>query len=244
MTVVAGPVKSKLPTAPKLRRFPKRRDSLVAVGALSQLMERECSLRRRDARRFVIGWVIVAGAVLAFTAFGLTYISIGAPGSPPLGFARAMGVVGSVLVACTFPIALLTRKASRADMVDEFLNHGSRSSGGNDDPFIRLLLTIAMAGSLYGEFLVIDAVKSWWVRVRLRTVDRYRAATVLGSLMTNHAGIDPRMLLRHGESPLALRRTIAYLLACEWADISPAGDHLLLLSPARRALRESAFIAM
>jgi len=97
---------------------------------------------------------------------------------------------------------------------------------------------------LYGEFLVIDAVKSWCVRFRLRTVDRYRAATILGALMTNYAGIDPRLLLRHGEDPMALRRTIAYLLACEWADISAAGDHLLLLSPARRALREGAFIAM
>ena len=244
VSTITRPVRCKLPTAPKVRPLPNRRDSLVAVGALALLAERERTLRHRDARTFVIGWVVLAFAIVAVTAAGIGYIRFRAPGAPPLTFIHASSLVGTVLIACTFPIALLTRKASRADMVDQFMAEGCRPSGGNDDPFIRWVLVVALAGTLYGEFLIIDGVKSWFVRLRLRTVDRYRAATILGALMTNHAGIDPRLLIRHGENPLVLRRTIAYLLACEWADISPAGDHLLLLSPARRALREAPFIAM
>ncbi len=244
MATITEPVRCKLPTAPRVRPLPKRRDSLVAVGALAHLAERERMLRQRDARVFVIGWCVVAFAIVIVPAAGMAYIKFRAPGAPPLDFTRAVSVVGTVLIACTFPIALLTRKASRADMVDQFMAEGCRPNGGNDDPFIRWALVVALVGTLYGEFLIIDGIKSWLVRLRLRTVDRYRAATILGSLMTNHAGIDPRLLLRHGENPLVLRRTIAYLLACEWADISPAGDHLLLLSPARRALREAPFIAM
>ena len=242
--LAAQPVKSKRPTAPKVRPLPRRRDSLVAAGALALLSERERSLRLRDARVFVIGLLIVCGVIAALTAVGFAYLSVRTPGHPPLGFARAVLTVGAVMFAISFPIALLTRKASRADMVDEFMEQGVRANGGNCDPFIRLALVVAFVGTLYGEFLIIDAIKSLLVRVRLRSVDRYRVATILGALMTNHAGIDPRLLLRHGEDPLVLRRTIAYLLACEWADISPAGDHLLLLSPARRALRDAPFIAM
>ena len=174
----------------------------------------------------------------------MLFRSYRAPGHPPLDLARVVRVVGSVVIGCTFPIALLTRKTSRADTVDQFLEQSVRSNGDNCDPFIRSALVVGLVGTLYGEFLIIDVIKSLLVRLRLRSVDRYRAATILGALMTNHAGIDPRLLLRHGEDPLVLRRTIAYLLACEWADISPAGDHLLLLSPARRALREAPFIAM
>lgn len=129
-------------------------------------------------------------------------------------------------------------------MVDQFLAAGRHPTGCNDNAFLRWALMIALAGVLFGEFLLIDAFKSWLLRRRLRSVDRYRAAMILAALMTSHAGIDPRPLLRHGENPVALRRMIAYLLACEWADISPAGDHLILLSPARRALREAPFLAM
>ncbi len=99
-------------------------------------------------------------------------------------------------------------------------------------------MILILLGLLYGEFLVIDAIKSAWLNHRLRHVDRHRSTIILAKLFADPTGVDPRLLLQPGESPLHLRQTIAYLIANDWADISPHGDRLTLVSPARRALRE------
>ena len=94
-----------------------------------------------------------------------------------------------------------------------------------------------MAGMLCGAFMAIDAIKTALVRRRLRGVDRFRAADTLRMLIDTPAGIDPRLLLLHGEEPLELRRMIAYLVIYDWADISGRGDHLVLMPPSRRLCR-------
>jgi hypothetical protein len=69
--------------------------------------------------------------------------------------------------------------------------------------------------------------------------DRHRVAVILQMLVSEPTGIDPRLLFQAGENPLHLRHTLAYLMAYEWADISPTGDSLTLLSPSRRHLRQA-----
>ena len=49
-------------------------------------------------------------------------------------------------------------------------------------------------------------------------------------LVTEPKGIDPRALLQVGENPLHLRHNLGYLMAYEWADVSPKGDWLGLVS--------------
>jgi hypothetical protein len=101
------------------------------------------------------------------------------------------------------------------------------------------VLIVAMLGLLYGEFLIIDAIKFLSLCVRVRDVDRYLAAIILEMLFAEPKGIDPRALLQIGENPLHLRHTLGYLMAYEWADISPQGDWLGLLSSSNRELRHA-----
>ena len=145
----------------------------------------------------------------------------------------------AMLLVFTFPVAVITNRESRSKRINEFLDTGTRATGSNDNPFIRIVLVICMLGLLYGEFLIVDAISSLWLRIRLRDVDRHRVAVILEMLIAEPRGIDPRLLLRMGENPLHLRHTLGYLMAYEWADISAEGDYLWLLSPAKRELRHA-----
>ncbi len=146
-------------------------------------------------------------------------------------------LIDGTLVALTLPLALALRKESRADVAEQLLDSSTESSGGRDNPLAAFALIIIFLGFLYGEFLVIDALKTMWVRAKLRGVDRHRAAVILAKLAVEPVGIDPRTLLLHGENPFHLRQVLAYLVVSEWADVSPRGELLTLVSPAQRAFR-------
>ena len=194
--------------------------------------------------RAAIGLAIVFAVlalVLSFVIFLMPVMS-GARDNPAGANVRVQGrlqsclFVAAILIACTFPVAIFTRKESRSDVADRFLESGSHHAG-NDNPVARFLLTLAMIGILHGEYLLIDAIKNVSIRLRLRNVDRQRAAGILVTLFRNPAGINPRTLLQVGETPLQLRALLAYLIAHEWIEISAQGDYVNILSPARRALR-------
>jgi len=143
-----------------------------------------------------------------------------------------------VLVAVTFVIAAFTRKQSRSDVAKQVLDSGMHSGGSSANPLLGVVIALVMLGLLYGNFLVIDAVKATWVRHRLRAVDRHRAATILAMVFSQPADIETRTLQRLGETAIHLRTALAYLIAYEWVDISADGRYLRFLSPAKRVLRE------
>jgi hypothetical protein len=216
-----------------------------AVKARVQIARRETTVRQKNYLRLAGGLLIIAAASGA--VFGLVVVvaahvlkasdeSVARPMSRGDASQAAFIAVAAVFLL-TFLVALCTRKESRSDAISQFLETGNRSSVSDENPLASFVLMIAMLGVLYGQFLIIDTIKAAWLGFRLRKADRDRAAVILGILFSTPAGIDPRQLLRMGEDPIALRETCAYLMTYEWVDISPAGDHLNLLSPAKRALK-------
>ena len=213
--------------------------AVIAMQSMERMNARESELRRANFVRLTTGLLIIVG-VLGLGVWGLlgfiAHILAGADHPiPPIRIAIFFSLV---TLLPTFLIAAFTRKESRSDAADQVLESGSRSTGGDDNPLVRLYLVIIMLGLLYGEFLVIDAIKATWIRTRLRGVDRRRCAVILGTVLSQPIDIETRTLLRVGETPMQLRQLLAYLIAYEWVDISVDGLYLRLLSPARRALRE------
>lgn len=231
---------------PVVRSAPKPALSAVAMGAAQKMTERESELRRKNALRALGGMAIVvvvlAGGIVLAKWAAAADVNIHNAQNPeamaktPDAWNCAM-ILSGLLIATTLPVAAFTKKHSRADAIDRYINEGGRACARNGDPVLGLIILCVMLCLLYGEFLIVDSVKTTWLRFRLRTVDRQRAAFILAMLFSSPTGVDPRTLLRLRENPIDLRRTIAYLMAYEWADISSHGDYLNLLSPANRALR-------
>jgi hypothetical protein len=217
---------------------------------MESLFERERELANSNRLRafggcLTLAFTFAAGLLLLsrMLRFSLLLHIEATPEPPnPLGVSLA---IEAVLLAGAIPIAIVVRPRSRSDVVNQFLETGHHYGGTKDNPLLRLALTIIMLGFLYGEFLIVDSVKSVFLRLRLRNVDRHRSAIILHALLTEPRGIDPRVLLQFGEDALHLRHTLAYLIAHEWADISPHGDWLTLVSQSRRQLRRAqyAFLA-
>jgi hypothetical protein len=231
--------------APKVRVAKRRAVSLGAMKALEGMERREGDLKAANRIRAVRGCAVIAVSVFVVIPILLRQV---------MRFEAVMHNVvekdageiwqlvmafDAMLLVFTFPIAVITNRESRSKRINEFLDTGTRATGSNDNPFVRIVLVICMLGLLYGEFLIVDAIGSLWLRFRLRDVDRYRVAVILEMLVAEPRGIDPRLLLRMGENPLHLRHTLGYLMAYEWADISAEGDNLWLLSPAKRELRHA-----
>jgi hypothetical protein len=223
---------------PRVRPIAKRMLSLTSLSALEKCQRREHELARRNRLIFSagLGMIVVTLAALQLVAMALWHIAD--PRSHPPINRKALLEVASTLLLLTLLVAVFIRKPSRADFANQIIESGNRPSGGNDNPLVRWVMILILLGLLYGEFLLIDALKAMWVNFRLRNVDRHRSAVILAMLLQHPTGVDPRLLLLHGESPLHLRQVIAYLVINEWADISRHGDRLTLVSPARRALRE------
>jgi hypothetical protein len=219
--------------------------SLLASQSMDKLSRRERELARSNALRYLAGIAIVAGVLCIFTWatprlawFRMHFLDpIESESTGKVIPLRPLLLIEAGLCLMTFVLAILTRKESRADMVDEFIRTGSRSNGSKDDPVVRWALMLFLLGLLQGEFLLIDAMKLSWLRLRLASVDRSRAAMILARLLKEPAGLEPHALMLPGETTDQFRKTIAYLMACEWGDISARGDHFMLLSPAKRALR-------
>lgn len=212
------------------------RQSVRAAQALEHLHGHEREQARKNALRLAGGAVVVVTVAAVLARILVALRARLAPGSGgdddvvPHGIAAGMAGL-----ACL--VALVTRRESRADAIEQFIDEGTRpGSGGGDNPLLRWIAIAAFVGMLLGAFLVRDAFAHARLRRRLAAVDRFRAADILAMLRQQTAGLDPRRLLRHGEDPLVLRETIAYLMTFRWADLSPQGDHLVLLSPARRRL--------
>jgi hypothetical protein len=202
------------------------------------MLAREARLRRRSLLRFVAGIAIVL--VMLAGVVGITsWVCSRAGTAGPHRDATDLALLAdALLLALTLPIASLTRKESRSDVAQHFLDTGGGAIHATDDaPLLRFALALLVVGLLYGEFLLVDAIAAWWLDFRLRRVDRSRAAVILGMLFTDPRGLDPTQLLRFGESPLELRRTVAHLIAQEWVDVSPDGRYMNLVSPAKLALR-------
>jgi hypothetical protein len=230
--------------APKVLPAKRKPASLGAMAALRQMDEREAKLKRANALRAIGGCIVIAAAAAAMLGFVLLYVRLAVhPDDKPLPDVRstrnfALGI-DAFLAVMLIPVAIFTKPQSRSDRVNQFMDYSSRPAGQNDGAVVRLVLLIVMLGMLFGEFLLIDAVQFVLLRIRLRHIDRHRAALILEMLLANPRGIDPRLLLQIGENPLHLRATLAYLMAYEWADISPHGDWLELLSATKRDLRHA-----
>jgi hypothetical protein len=216
--------------------------SKVALSAFEKCREREDQLRLRNLKILIAGMAIIF-AVLLVTPFAILFVlrwfTLMHPQNPdPINPPREFFTIfESAMLGVTFIITLRVAKKSRADVASQFLQSGNQMSGANDGAMARLLVALLLCGLLYGEFLVIDAGKMALMNYRLRNVDRHRAAIILAKLFVDPTGVDPRQLLQHHESPAHLQLTIAYLIVNEWADISPHGDRLILISNAKRALR-------
>jgi hypothetical protein len=216
--------------------------SLLASQFLDQMTRREHHARATTRLRTLLALAIIA-AILAVlpTVFlkAAHFFDALPPDDKLMHLSRWQFItINATLLLLTFPLALATRRESRSDTISQFLD--AQNGPHADSPnalAMRIVLTIACLGLFQGEFLLIDAVKDSLLRLRLTGIDRDRAATILAQLHSTPAGLDPRLLIRHRESPQDFRKIIAYLLTHQWADVSPKADHLTLLSPARRALR-------
>jgi 4-amino-4-deoxy-L-arabinose transferase-like glycosyltransferase len=218
---------------------------MMAKQALERMTRREAELRRANLNRMALGVGIVLG-VLAVGIWGavafVVHIAnktppVYQPNEHPVSPLRIALFVTGGLLAVTFLMAIFTRKESRSDVANQVMESGSRGGGCHDNPLLRLYLMIVMLGMIYGEFLIVDAIKATWVRTRLRTVDRQRAAMILGTVLSQVMDVETGTLRTIGESPMDLRQVLAYLIEYEWVDISADGNCLSLVSPARRALR-------
>lgn len=99
--------------------------------------------------------------------------------------------LSAVLLAGTSILAIVTRQNSRSDMINQFIETGTRSQGPQSDPFTAMLLIIITPALFQGEFLIIDAIKSTLLRIRLHNVDRHRAAVILATLLEHPTGLEP-----------------------------------------------------
>jgi hypothetical protein len=224
---------------PIVRPTPRPSLALTALKARDQLRWREEEFRRSNRMRALNGVLVVVGVIAIGTPLlwgVLWYLHA----VHDLEHYREMPgrlwlLIDGVLLLCTVPLALLTRRKRRSDMVREFLQSGSRGCGS--EPLLGFTLALVCAGLFYGEFLIIDSLVTTFLRIRLRDVDRTRAASILAALFVDPRGLDPRTLLRHGEQIENLRFTLAYLMEYEWIDLAAEGDYVNLLSPAKRALR-------
>jgi hypothetical protein len=215
--------------------------SLRGLHALDRLDQRESAAGLRNARLLATGVALVI-AVAALLVFGMNALRVRFAPHAREGQTILLSIAAGMALL-SFLIALSAKRESRADVINQFIETGSRSTGGgNDNPLVSWSVALAFVGMLYGAFMTVDAIKSMWLRARLRDVDRFRAADILARLIDSPQGIDPRPLLRHGEDARALRRVIAYLMTYDWADISPAGDHLVLLPTWRRSMREQSSV--
>jgi hypothetical protein len=226
---------------------PKRRPaslSLLASQSVDKLNQRERELARSNARRYLAGMAIVAGVLCVFTWavpklawFRMHFLDpIESESTGKVIPLKALLLIEAGMLMLTFVIAIFTRKESRADMVEQFMRSGGHSPP-NDNPVLRWILIFFLLGLFQGEFVLIDAIKVSWLRLRLANVDRSRAAMILARLLKEPAGMEPHALMLPGETIQQFRKSIAYLMAYEWGDISARGDHFMLLSPAKRALR-------
>ena len=232
--------------APRVIPRNHRPVSLGAISKLSALENRERSLKQKNRMRIVVGFAIIAvmsgivvpGLLILLTRVQLHSQTAAHPNSVNL---RAIALpIDLAMFVITFFIAALTARNSRSAQINQFLETGTRPAGSNDNPLVRLIIMLAMLGFLFGAYLITHGIASLWLRFRLRDVDRHRVAIILQMLSNDPKGIDPRRLLQFGENPLHLRHTLGYLMAYEWADISPKGDWLTSLSPASRELRQAA----
>jgi hypothetical protein len=229
---------------PKVQAARRQATSLGGLAALEKLQKREQELIHINRLRAIGGCaaVLISCALMPFFAEWIFRISgnLRPKGAGTVPDPRQFGLVlDGLLLIVTIPMAIAVSQRSRSRMVNEFLDTGMRPSGTRDNPLIRLGAMVVMLGFLYGEFLIVDAIRFLLLCIRLRNVDRFRAALVLAKLFAEPAGIDPRALLEVGENPLHLRQILGYLMAYEWADISPQGDWLGALSPSKRELRHA-----
>jgi hypothetical protein len=230
--------------APKIRVARRPPASLSALAALENLQERENELAHSNRNRALSGIAIVIISSIALPLVLEWLFQIHRNLRPSFSDrspdAESLGLIldGFILVG-TLPMAIAVGASSRSKLANQFLDSGTRPRGANDNPLMRLALMIIMLGFLYGEFLIVDSIRFGLLRIRLQAVDRHRAALILAKLFTEPAGIDPRTLLALGENPLHLRQILGYLMAYEWADISPRGDWLGAISPSKRELRHA-----
>jgi hypothetical protein len=229
---------------PRVQVAKRRVTSLGALAALGKLHEREHEIIHANILRGVAGCVVVLMSCAALPVFAEWILRESGKINP--NAAKSSPDLSSLCLALdlflllfTVPLAIAVSALSRSRLVNQFLDSGTRSSGTNDNPLVRFLVILVTLGLLYGEFLVIDAMRFAVLRIRLRNVDRHRAALILAKLFAEPAGIDPRTLLEFGENPLYLRQTLGYLMACEWADISPQDDWITFLSSSKRELRHA-----
>jgi hypothetical protein len=232
--------------APKIIPVKRPPIEVGAISRLDDLESREREIEGQNRRRLGFGCIIVAlivGIVIPVIFRWILHVHSIAANAQDVSLRDIQPLIAAIdvcLLAVTFPIAALTAPKSRAQRINQFIESGTRCSGANDNVLIRIVVMLLMLGLLFGEFLVIDAIRSHWLRIRLRHVDRHRAALILQMLVNNPCGIDPRFLVRVGENPMHFRTILAYLMAYEWADISCKGDCLTLLSPAKRELKHAA----
>jgi hypothetical protein len=204
---------------------------------LSLLDRREGELGWRNRRLMATGLCILTGIpTVLLTLVGMWCVRYQSRPAPQT--ASFLGGVAAATIAFSMLLAPFIRRGSRADAIERFVN--AQPHGGNVNPLIRILVSVMFAGALFGGFMCIDALKMSLLKLRLRGagVDRIRCATVLKELLDHPAGVSPLLLMRYGEDVREFRRTLAWLMLHSWADISAQGDHVMLLSPARRALRE------
>jgi hypothetical protein len=216
---------------------PRPRKTLTAADILSMIELREADLARRNRRLLLIGLAILCGVpAIMLTMFGTWIVRY--QSRPVAEVSTVMGGVAGVTASFSLLLAPFIRRGSRADAIQSFLD--GRHASCNDNPLVRLLVGLMLAGALFGAFICVDALKTTLLKLRLRGagVDRIRCATVLKELLEHDAGVAPHLLMRYGEDAYEFRRTLAWLMIHHWADLSPRGDHVMLLSPSRRALRE------
>jgi hypothetical protein len=232
--------------APKIIPLKRPPIEIGAMARLDDLGWREHEIKVQNRRRLGIGCAIIAsitGIVVPLIFRWMEYAqSIKMNVRDDLTLREVLLIVGAInaiLLAVTFPLAVFTAPKSRSQRINEFIDSGSRTYGPTDSSLTRIIFTFLMLGLLLGEFLVIDGIRSHWLRIRLRHVDRHRAALILQMLMDQPCGIDPRSLIRIGENPRQFRQILAYLMTYEWANISSKGNCLTLLSPAKRQLKHA-----
>ena len=223
---------------PRVSR-PRRQRSLGPGEVLSLLDGREAENAWRNRRLMMLGLAILTGVpIVVFTLIGIWFVRY--ESRPISEVELAMGLAVAAFMILSLLIAPFVHRGMRADVIREFLETGSRATGQSDNPVVSVLLSLLFAGTLFGAFICVDALKTTLLRLRLKaTVDRIRCATVLKELLERPAGISPHMLMRHGEDVHEFRRTLAWLMLQNWADISAQGDHVILLSPSRRHFRET-----
>ena len=210
------------------------------MHALEHLHDLERQQAQRDAMR------LAGGAALLLTAapiFRWLLTSLFARLQPDRARNEAatldalMTSITLAMVLFSLLIAFLTRRQSRADTIEQFIDAGTHpSAGGNDNPLVRMFVCLFMIAMTMGASLMFEALSNGRLRRRLAGVDRYRAAEILAALRDRPAGLNPRLFLRHGEHPLALRQTIGYLMTIRLAELAPQDGHLVQISPARRRL--------